>query len=111
MSFLYRSNIALRSAAARPSPRLFSTAAVYHKSATETVKDGLKAVDRTVSDAAVKGIDAGIEAKNKAAEVAGMSASKAKGAAEETAGQAKGKAAEVKGEAIGKKEEIKGKMS
>jgi hypothetical protein len=59
MSFLYRSNIALRSAAARPSPRLFSTAAVYQKSATETVKDGLKAVDRTVSDVAVKGIDAG----------------------------------------------------
>jgi hypothetical protein len=51
-----------------------------------------------------------VEAKNKAAEVAGMNASKAKGAAEETAGQAKGKAAEVKGEAIGKKEEIKGKM-
>jgi hypothetical protein len=59
MSFLYRSNVALRSAAARPSPRLFSTAVVYRKSATETVKDGLKAVDRTVADAAVKGIDAG----------------------------------------------------
>jgi hypothetical protein len=59
MSFLYRSNAVLRSAAIRPSPRLFSTAVVYQKSATETVKDGLKAVDRTVSDAAVKGIDAG----------------------------------------------------
>jgi hypothetical protein len=60
MSFLYRSNVALRSAAvARPSPRLFSTAVVYRKSATETVKDGLKAVDRTVADAAIKGIDAG----------------------------------------------------
>lgn len=59
MSFLYRSNGVLRSAAARPSPRLFSTAVVYRKSATETVKDGLKAVDRTVADAAVKGIDAG----------------------------------------------------
>jgi hypothetical protein len=66
MSFLYRSNIALRSAAARPSPRLFSTAAVYHKSATETVKDGLKAVDRTVSDVAVKGIDAGSKCRLKA---------------------------------------------
>jgi hypothetical protein len=59
MSFLYRSNVALRSAAARPSPRLFSTAVIYRKSATETVKDGLKAVDRTVADVAVKGIDAG----------------------------------------------------
>lgn len=59
MSFLYRSNAVLRSAAIRPSPRLFSTAVVYQKSATETVKDGLKAVDRTMSDAAVKGIDAG----------------------------------------------------
>src|SRR2546423_5873356 len=65
MSFLYRSNIALRSAAARPSPRLFSTAAVYQKSATETVKDGLKAVDRTVSNVAVKGIDAGSKYKLK----------------------------------------------
>lgn len=59
MSFLYRSNTLLRSVATRPSPRLFSTAVVYRKSATEAVKDGLKAVDRTVSDAAVKGIDAG----------------------------------------------------
>jgi len=95
----------------RPSPCFFSTAAVYQKSATETVKDSLKAVDRTVSDAAVKGIDASIEVKNKAAEIAGINASKAKSAAEETAGQAKGKAAEVRGEAAGKKEEFKGKMS
>ena len=39
--------------------RLFSTNARLQKSATETVKDTLKAVDRTVSDAAVKGISKG----------------------------------------------------
>jgi len=113
MSFLYRSSptIIRSAAAASSSPvRCFSVAAVYRKTATETVKDGLKKVDRTVSDQVVKGIDAGVEAKNKAAEVAGMKASEAKGAAAETAGEAKGKAAEVKGEAKGKAEEMKGKM-
>ena len=64
MSFLSRTNGALRTVAARPSPRLFSTAVVYRKSATESVKDGLKTVDRTVADAAVKGIDAGGKLKN-----------------------------------------------
>ena len=61
MSFLYKTTPLLRTAArsARSSPRLFSTAIVQQKSATDTVKDGLKAVDRTVSDAAVAGIDKG----------------------------------------------------
>jgi len=63
MSFLYQTTPVLRTAVrtsvTRSSPRLFSTTVVYQKSATETVKDGLKAVDRTVSDAAVAGIDKG----------------------------------------------------
>ena len=40
-------------------PRLFSTCIVYRKGPVEAVKDGLKAVDRTVSDIAVAGIDKG----------------------------------------------------
>lgn len=62
MSFFLKAQPIIRQAAiARPSPRLFSTAVVYQKSATETVKDGLKAVDRTVSDTVVAGIDKGGE--------------------------------------------------
>lgn len=40
-------------------PRTFTTSAVARKSATETVKDGLKSVDRAVSDKIViPGLDA-----------------------------------------------------
>jgi len=39
--------------------RLFSTTPFVRKSATETVKDAAKSVDRTISDAAVKGIEKG----------------------------------------------------
>lgn len=39
--------------------RLFSTNARLQKTATETVKDAAKAVDRTIADAAVKGIEKG----------------------------------------------------
>jgi len=63
MSFLTRTTpilrTAVRSSTAYSSPRLFSVAAVHQKSATETVKDGLKKVDRAVSDVAVAGIDKG----------------------------------------------------
>ena len=40
-------------------PRTFTTSIAARKSATETVKDGLKTVDRAVSDKIVDGIDAG----------------------------------------------------
>lgn len=61
MSFLYRTQPVLRTAVAniKPSPRLFSTAVCYQKSHTDTVKDAVKSVDRTISDAAVAGIDKG----------------------------------------------------
>jgi hypothetical protein len=63
MSFLYKTTpllrTAVRSSVTRSSPRLFSTAVVQRKSATDTVKDGLKSVDRAVSDVAVAGIDKG----------------------------------------------------
>jgi hypothetical protein len=39
--------------------RLFSTNARFQKSATETIKETAQAVDRTISDAAVKGIEKG----------------------------------------------------
>lgn len=39
--------------------RLFSTNARFQKSAAETVKDAAKVVDKTISDAAVKGIEKG----------------------------------------------------
>ncbi|KEF62425.1 uncharacterized protein A1O9_00397 [Exophiala aquamarina CBS 119918] len=115
MSFLTRTapllRTTVRSSVAYSSPRLFSVAAVHQKSATETVKDGLKKVDRAVSDVAVAGIDKGVEVKDAVAGAAGVETGKAKGTAEEVAGEAKGKAAELKGQAKGKAEEIKGKMS
>ncbi|KAL2423314.1 hypothetical protein ABEF95_006223 [Exophiala dermatitidis] len=115
MSFLYQTTPILRTAvratALQQSTRLFSTAIVHQKSATEAVKDGLKKVDRVVSDAAVTGIDKTIELKDKAAEVAGVETGKAQGKASEVAGEAKGKAAELSGEAKGKAAEVKGKLS
>lgn len=56
MSFLYRTAPVIRSAA-RPSTRLFSTTIVQQKSAVDSAKDGLKTVDRAVSDKLVKGLE------------------------------------------------------
>jgi hypothetical protein len=39
--------------------RLFSTNARLQKSAVDTIKEAAQAVDRTISDAAVKGIETG----------------------------------------------------
>ena len=39
--------------------RLFSTNARFQKSAVDTLKEAAKTVDRTISDAAVKGIETG----------------------------------------------------
>jgi len=115
MSFLYKTTpllrTAVKSSAARSSPRLFSTSITQQKSATETVKDGLKSVDRAVSDVAVAGIDKGVEIKDQAASAIGVETKKAEGTASQVAGEAKGKAAELSGQAKGKAEEIKGKMS
>ncbi len=58
MSFLYRTQPALRTLA-RPSSRFFTTTAIQNKSATEAVKDTVKSVDQTVSGAAVSGIEKG----------------------------------------------------
>ena len=131
--------------AARPTltstlPRAaFSSTARQEKTATETVKDGLKAVDRAVSDKLVDGIDVaaavGTKAKEVGNEITGKAqeysgeaagkaqeyrgeaagktselAGKAKGSASNLAGQASGKTSEMAGKAKGKAEEIKGKM-
>lgn len=45
--------------AATSASRSFTTSLAARKSATETVKDGLKTVDRAVSDKLVDGINAG----------------------------------------------------
>jgi hypothetical protein len=58
MSFLLRTIPAARTTAARSVAR-FSTITHYQKSATETVKETLRAVDKTVSKAAADGIEAG----------------------------------------------------
>ncbi|EXJ59557.1 hypothetical protein A1O7_03703 [Cladophialophora yegresii CBS 114405] len=115
MSFLYKATPILRTtvrtSTLRSSPRLLSTTVSQQKSATDSVKDGLKSVDRAVSDVAVAGIDKGVELKDKASEVVGMETKKAEGTASQVSGEAKGKAAEISGQAKGKAEEIKGKMS
>ncbi|KAJ5749090.1 uncharacterized protein N7511_010786 [Penicillium nucicola] len=121
----------LRTRVLAPVPRFqairsISATASYNKGAIDATKDTLKKADRTVSDAAVKGIDQGEkaaenlrnavgagaqqaktkgeDAKGDAAQVAGQ----AKGKAEEALGQGKGKAQEAMGEAKGKTKEAMG---
>ncbi|KAI6780227.1 uncharacterized protein J7T54_003006 [Emericellopsis cladophorae] len=112
-----------RAAIAFHAARPFSTTVIQHKSATESVKDGLKSVDRAVSDKIVVGLDAAAAAKEKAEKVTGKAEgaaeelkgdaqqvkSQAKGEANETKGDLAGKAQELKGEAKGKAAELKGK--
>merc|ERR1712000_760893 len=50
---------ATRAPATSFAPRAFSTTFVARKSATESVKDGVKTVDRKVSDVLVEGIEVG----------------------------------------------------
>ncbi|KAK2628832.1 hypothetical protein QTJ16_001935 [Diplocarpon rosae] len=109
MSFLTRTTILNASrSSVRFAPRAFSTSFVARKSATETVKDSVKTVDRKVSDVLVGGIEAGESAAQKAKDVAGMSSGEAKGAASQVAGEVKGKATELAGEAKGKANEVAG---
>merc|ERR1712093_757887 len=80
---------ATRAPATSFAPRAFSTTFVARESATESVKDGVKTVDRKVSDVLVEGIEVGQTAAQKAKELAGMSSSEMKGKANEVAGEAK----------------------
>ncbi|KAK7757362.1 hypothetical protein SLS62_000374 [Diatrype stigma] len=91
-------------------PRQFSTSLAAQKSATETVKDSLKTVDRKVSDKLVDGINVGAAAAEKVKGATTGAAESAKGSAEELRGEAKGKASELKGEAKGAAKEAEGKV-
>ncbi|KAF2129791.1 hypothetical protein P153DRAFT_366303 [Dothidotthia symphoricarpi CBS 119687] len=91
--------------------RLFSTSPVVRKSPVETIKDAAKAVDRTISNAAVKGIEKSEDAVDAVKEAMPETKGEAKGKANELAGAAKGKASELSGEAKGKAQELKGEAN
>ncbi|PNY24952.1 Uncharacterized protein TCAP_05114 [Tolypocladium capitatum] len=81
-------------------PRALTTSAVVRKSASETVKDGLKSVDRAISDnVIIPGLDAATKVKEGAEKVAKRQAAgkaeRLKGKAE-CAEQAKGTAEQAK---------------
>jgi hypothetical protein len=60
MSFLTSRTLSIaRSGALSSATRGFATTALRQKTATETVKDTLKTVDRTVSEKIVDGIELG----------------------------------------------------
>lgn len=115
--------------------RLFSTTPVARKSPVETIKDAAKAVDRTISGAAVKGIEKGgmssssfihhlisqfplypihiLHEHHTSISYANLlsteqAAEAVKQATPETTGEAKGKANEVAGQAKGKANELAG---
>ncbi|EED19444.1 LEA domain protein [Talaromyces stipitatus ATCC 10500] len=87
--------------------RSFSTTLATQRGPVEATKDVLKKADRTVSDAAVKGIETGETLTHKAQETLGVKSKEAEGKAKEVAGEAKGKAHELEGKAKGKAEELR----
>jgi hypothetical protein len=96
--------------------RSITTTARLEKGPVDATKDTLKAADRVVSDAAVKGIDLGREASQKVKETVGTTSAEAeskaqsvKGEAEEYMGKGKGQAEELAGKAKGKMHEAEGK--
>jgi len=110
MSFLTRTTLRVAPSSSILARRAFSTSFISRKSATETVKDAAKTVDKKVSSKIVDGIEASETVAKKAKEVGGMSAGEVKGKASEVAGEAKGKSSELAGKAKGAKEEVKGKL-
>lgn len=106
--------IALRGAAIRS----ISSTANYQKGPIDATKDTLKHADRIVSDATVKGIDKGEQAKNKLKDAMGTTGHEAKGKMREAkgeaaqyAGEGKGKAEHLAGKAKGKTEEVMGEAA
>ncbi|KAG5998707.1 hypothetical protein E4U54_002132 [Claviceps lovelessii] len=113
MSFLtervLRAALPLGRGLAVQAPRAFSTSPALRKTPTETVKDGMKSVDRAVTDNVVlPGLDAAVSAGTKVKETAESVTKGNKGKAEELKGQAQGKVEELKGQAQGKAAEVKG---
>ncbi|KAJ6083175.1 hypothetical protein N7467_007310 [Penicillium canescens] len=110
----------LRTRVVAPTPgfqaiRSISATASYNKGPIDATKDTLKKADRTVSDAAVKGINQGEKAAHSIKEAVGAGAQQAKAKGEEAkgdaakvAGQGQGKAEEALGEAKGKTKEAMG---
>ncbi|CAG9941166.1 unnamed protein product [Clonostachys rosea f. rosea IK726] len=94
-----------------PAQRTFTTSLANQKTATESVKDGLKKVDRVVSDnIAIPAVDAVAAARDIAKDgVDKISHSNPAAQAEELKGQAKGKANELGGRAKGAAKEAEGK--
>jgi hypothetical protein len=100
----------LRTRVVAPTPgfqaiRSISATASYNKGPIDATRDTLKKADRTVSDAAVKGIKDAVGAGAQQAKAKGE---EAKGDAAKVAGQSKGKADEALGEAKGKTKEAMG---
>jgi uncharacterized protein YjbJ (UPF0337 family) len=106
----------------------FTTSIILQKTAAETAKDGLKAVDRAVSDKLVDGIniggmshifknvDAALSYRRRALQwlsdcwsrYAAAVGEKVKEVAEDVTGKTTGQAQELRGEASGKASELKG---
>ncbi|KAG5930251.1 hypothetical protein E4U42_002461 [Claviceps africana] len=92
-------------------PRVFSTSPSLRKTPTESVKEGLKSVDRAVTDNVVlPGLDAAASAGSKIKKGTEKITKGKKGKVEELKGEAQGKMEELKGEAQGKTEEVKGEV-
>ncbi|TLS22866.1 uncharacterized protein PpBr36_06478 [Pyricularia pennisetigena] len=111
MSFAVRRvALASRTAAVSTVPRAsFTTGSILNKTPTESVKDGLKKVDRVVSDKLVDGINVAANVGQKAKEVTeDMTSSDAAKKASELAGEAQGKASQMAGQAQGKASEMAG---
>ncbi|KAK2595397.1 hypothetical protein QQS21_006871 [Conoideocrella luteorostrata] len=90
-------------------PRAFSTSFAMRKTPTESVKDGLKTADRTVTDNVVlPGLEAAASAGSKVKDAAETITKGNKGKAEQLKGQAQGKAEELKGKAKGAAAEAQG---
>ncbi|KAJ5891912.1 uncharacterized protein N7473_008140 [Penicillium subrubescens] len=111
-----RSRVATTAAPVSVTLRSITTTARLEKGPVDATKDTLKAADRVVSDAAVKGIDLGREASQKVKETVGTTSAEAeskaqsvKGEAEEYMGKGKGQAEELAGKAKGKMHEVEGK--
>ncbi|KAF2857789.1 hypothetical protein K470DRAFT_252544 [Piedraia hortae CBS 480.64] len=86
--------------------RSIHTTVIRQRSATDAAKDAAKRVDRTVSDAAIKGIDKTQELAQTAKEATGMTSGELKGKANELADQAKGTAQKLSGQAKGAANEM-----
>ncbi|QPG93654.1 hypothetical protein C2857_001433 [Epichloe festucae Fl1] len=91
-------------------PRAFSTSPALRKNPVESVKDGLKTVDRAVTDNVVlPGLEAAASAGNKVKEGAETVTKGNKGKVDELKGQVQGEAEVLKGQAKGAAAAAQGK--